>query len=282
MSSGILGLAYQNTTQGPSFPMSLSMDYKGQLASEEMSFWVNRMEQFDDNPIGGAFTYGGTNSSFYQGEIEFLPTTAPSNGSSWNLNVKEIVMQGTSVQLTSGASALSAFSLKASNISGPAQDVAAIWAAVPNAVPSVTHPGYYQFPCTTTVNVSISFGGRSWPMNPVDMNIGPSEIGGSQCLGAIYSSSNTTNTNGTANWIFGTAFMKNVYSVFQPTPFSVGFAQLATQTSNSNNNSHSTRNIIVGCAVGGGILFLLVAVCGNKRGRTVVVAAPERWVPAMV
>ncbi|KAJ7033748.1 aspartic peptidase domain-containing protein [Mycena alexandri] len=298
MSSGILGLAYQNTTQGPSFPMSLSLDYKGQLASAEMSFWVNRMEQFEVDPIGGAFTYGGTNSSFYQGEIEFLPTTAPSNASSWNLNVKEIIMQGTSVQLTPGASALSAFSLKASNISGPAPDVAAIWAAVPDAVPSVTHPGYYQFrvspsnptrvvfitegpkACSTTVNVSISFGGRLWPMNPVDMNIGPSEIGGSQCLGAIYSSSNATHTNGTANWIFGTAFMKNVYSVFQPTPFSIGFAQLATQSSNSN-NSHSKRNLIVGCAVGGGILFLLIAVCGKKGGKTVV-AAPARWVPAMV
>ncbi|KAJ6483462.1 hypothetical protein DFH09DRAFT_1106907 [Mycena vulgaris] len=41
MSSGILGLAYQNTTQGPSFPMSLSLDYKGQLASAEMTFWLD-------------------------------------------------------------------------------------------------------------------------------------------------------------------------------------------------------------------------------------------------
>ncbi|KAJ7895759.1 aspartic peptidase A1, partial [Mycena leptocephala] len=276
MSSGILGLAYQNTTQGPSFPMSLSLDYKGQLASAEMSFWVKRMDtQFGEDPIGGAFTYGGTNSSFYQGEIEFLPTTAPSNVSSWNLDVKEIIMQGTSVQLTPGASALSAFSLKSSNISGPAPDVAAIWAAVPDAVPSATHPGYYQFPCSTTVNVSISFGGRLWPMNPADMNIGPLELDSSHCLGAIYTSSNTTHTNGTANWIFGTAFMKNVYSVFQPTPFSIGFAQLSNQSSNS--QSQSTRRLIVGCAVGGGILFLLIVLCGNKRGRTAV-AAPARWV----
>ncbi|KAJ7262151.1 aspartic peptidase A1, partial [Mycena rebaudengoi] len=238
MSSGILGLAYQQTKQGPSFPMSVFLDYKGQLASAEMSFWVNRMDvQFLEYPVGSAFTYGGTNTSLYQGEIEFLPTTAPSNTSSWNLNVTEIIIQGTSVQLTRGSSSLSAFSLRSSNISGPAPDVAAIWAAVPDAVPSATHSGYYQFPCTTTVNVSISFGGRLWHMNPADMNIGPVGLGSSQCLGANYTSSNTTQTNGTATWIFGTAFMKNVYSVFQPAPFSIGFAELSTQSSNTHSRS---------------------------------------------
>ncbi|KAJ7738049.1 aspartic peptidase A1, partial [Mycena maculata] len=280
-SSGILGLAYQQTTQGPSFPMSLSLDYKGQLASAEMSFWVNRMGELELNPVGGAFTYGGTNSSLYQGEIEFLPTTAPSNASSWNLDVKEIIIQGTSVQITPGASALSAFSLRSANISGPAPDVAAIWAAVPDAVPSTTHPGYYQFACATTVNVSISFGGRLWPMNPEDMNIGPVELGSSQCLGAIYTlnpSSNATQTNGTANWNFGTAFMKNVYSVFQPTPFSIGFAELSTQSSKTDS---ARLRLIVGCAVGGGVLVLLLMLCGKKGGNTVV-ATPARWVPAMI
>ncbi|KAJ6506671.1 aspartyl protease [Mycena sanguinolenta] len=271
-SSGILGLAYQQTPQGPSFPMSLFVDSNGQLPSAEMSFWVNRMNtiDYDENPVGGAFTYGGTNSSLYQGAIEFLPTTAPSNGSDWNLDVKEIIVQGTSVQITP---ALSAFSLRSLNISGPASDVAAIWAAVPDAVPSTTHSGYYQFPCTTTVNVSISFGGRFWAINPLDMNIGAVEPGSPQCLGAIYTVSNATQTNGTVNWIFGTAFLKNVYSVFQPTPFTIGFAELSTQSSN-NTSSHSTPvKTIVGAVVGG---IVLLALCGyGGRHRNAVVVRPR-------
>ncbi|KAJ7511261.1 aspartyl protease [Mycena galericulata] len=275
-SSGILGLAYQQTTQGPSFPMSLFVDSNGQLASAEMSFWVNRMNtlEYDENPVGGAFTFGGTNTSLYQGAIEFLPTTALSNGSSWNLDVKEIIVQGTSVQITSGASALSSFSLMSLNISGPASDVAAIWGAVPGAIPSTTHSGYYQFPCTTSVNVSISFGGRLWAINPVDMNIGAVEPGSSQCLGAIYTGSNTTQTNGTANWVFGTAFLKNVYSVFQPTPFSIGFAELPTQSSNTNNSHSPPTKTIVGAVVGA---VVLLAVCGllGRRRNTVVVRPPS-------
>ncbi|KAJ7482701.1 aspartyl protease [Mycena latifolia] len=288
--SGILGLAYQQTTQGPSLPMSLFLDAQGEVATAEMSFWLNRLHtaQWEENPVGGAFTYGGTNTSLYQGEIEFLPTTGPSNASSWNLDVTGIIIQGTSVQITPGASALSAFSLRSSNISGPASDVAAIWAAVPGAVSSTTQPGYYEFlnnepkACSTSVSVSISFGGRLWPIDPADMNLGPVEPFGSQCLGAIYTlnpGSKTIKTNGTANWIFGTVFMRNVYSVFQPTPkpFMIGFAELATQSSQSSHTiSRSTRlKIIAGCVLGGGVgllVLLLIVKCfknsgGNARAR---------------
>ncbi|KAJ7899661.1 aspartic peptidase domain-containing protein, partial [Mycena leptocephala] len=281
-SSGVVGLTYQQTADGPSFPMSLFLDSKGQLASAEMSFWVNRLStSIDDeeNPVGGAFTYGGTNTSFYQGEIDFLPTTG---SSSWKLNVQEIIIQGKSVQITSGASALAGFSLSGPSISGPASDVAAIWAAFPAAVPSTTHSGYYQFPCSTTVSVSISFGGRLWPINPVDMNLGLVAAGSSQCLGAIYTpnlGSNKINTDGRANWIFGTAFMRNVYSVFQPNPFSIGFAKLSipAQTgvfppSGSASKRSVPRGAIVGGVVGGVVVVVLFVVCNVRRRK------PRRWI----
>jgi cathepsin D len=71
--------------------------------------------------------------------------------------------------------------------------------------------------CNTTVSVSISFGGRLWLINPADMNTGPVAADPSQCLGAIYTlnpGSNTINTDGTANWIFGTAFMVSKFHTF--------------------------------------------------------------------
>ncbi|KAF7378505.1 Lysosomal aspartic protease [Mycena sanguinolenta] len=276
---GILGLAYLQTAQGPSLPMSLFLDSQGQVALADMSFWLNRpcTAEYCSSLVGGAFTYGGTNTSLYQGEIDFLPTTGSSNASTWNLDVKGIIVQGTSVQITPGTSALSAFSLMSVNISGPALDVAAIWAAVPGSVSSTTHSGYYEFPCSTSVSVSISFGGRMWPIDPADMNLGPVEGSYSQCLGAIYTASNTTKSNGTANWIFGTVFMRNVYSVFRPSPFSIGFAELSSQSSNT--NSRSTRwKQIVGPTVGI-VGFAILMVWGNsKNSGTVVHRAPEYFV----
>ncbi|KAJ6559836.1 hypothetical protein B0H19DRAFT_1069565 [Mycena capillaripes] len=109
--------------------------------------------------------------------------------------------------------------------------------------------------------------------HPADMNLGPVEPLSSQCLGAIYTlnpGSKTIKTNGTANWIFGTASMPT------PKPFMIGFAELATQSSQSSHTiSLSTRlKIIAGC-VGGGVGFLVLLVIvkcfknsgGNARAR---------------
>jgi hypothetical protein len=64
--------------------------------------------------------------------------------------------------------------------------------------------------CSTKIKVSVSFGGHLWPVDPADMNIGTVTQGGSQCLGAIYELQplfDTVNTDGQANWVFGSAFL---------------------------------------------------------------------------
>ncbi|KAJ7250142.1 hypothetical protein B0H12DRAFT_680226 [Mycena haematopus] len=127
-----------------------------------MSFWVNRMGtiDYDDNPVAAPSLMGERTHPCIQARSNICRRRR--RRTKLESNVKEIIVQGTSVQVTSGASSLAAFSLLSLNISGPASDVAAIWAAVPDAVPSTTHSGYYQFPCSTTVNVSVSFGGLLW------------------------------------------------------------------------------------------------------------------------
>jgi hypothetical protein len=215
-----------------------------------MSFWVNRMNtvDYDENPVGGAFTFGGTNTSLYQGAIEYLPTTAPSN-TTWNLDVKGACFNAAKFCTLSHSfihslsqrlsyreqqckspqpqlhfpSCRSTFRapLRMSRQYGPPFQTPSLVQPIPDIMNFVR---LYRVPfslssntnrskaCTTNVNVSVSFGGLSWNINPVDMNIGAVQLGSSNCLGAIYalnssSSSNTTQTNGTTSWVFGTAFM---------------------------------------------------------------------------
>jgi cathepsin D len=90
-------------------------------------------------------------------------------------------------------------------------------------------PGFYQFPCSTTVQVSMSFGGKVWPINPEDMNLGPGN-GGTMCLGGIFDltlGSNIQANSENPTWVVGDTFLKNVYSVFKQKPLSIGFAQLS-------------------------------------------------------
>lgn len=74
--SGVLGLAFQGvlSQQGPPFWKALVSD--DQLTSGEMSFWLSRFAGTsgvqEEEPAGGAFTLGGSNTSYYSGEIEFL------------------------------------------------------------------------------------------------------------------------------------------------------------------------------------------------------------------
>ncbi|KAJ7334040.1 aspartic peptidase domain-containing protein [Mycena albidolilacea] len=280
-SSGVLGMAYQETlsSQGPSFLQALLAN--GQLTSGAMSFWLNRFagtaNAQAEEANGGALTLGGSNASLYTGNIDFLTPTGSPNGPNWVLDVTEVTVQGKSVQITSGASALATFDLTTTLIAGPSSDVIALWAAVPGAVRSASQPGFFQFACTTIIKISVSFGGHLWPIDPADMNIGTVTQGSSQCLGAIYELQpgfNIINTDGAANWVFGSAFMKNVYTVFQPNPFSIGFAQLSSQALGPSPTAPSSKlkssvplGPIVGGAVGGVVLVvaLVIVLCMCKR-----------------
>lgn len=77
-----MGLAFEALSSTNSPPFWQSLVANGQLASPEMSFWINRLIDDTSAPeeaFGGIFTLGGSNSTLYEGEIEFLdlPTGTP-------------------------------------------------------------------------------------------------------------------------------------------------------------------------------------------------------------
>lgn len=64
--------------------------------------------------------------------------------------------------------------------------------------------------CTTDVTVTMSFGGKAWPISTQDMNTGPATRGSSTCLGAIFDLSMGTNIpagSGNPNWVIGDTFL---------------------------------------------------------------------------
>ncbi|KAK0505294.1 aspartyl protease [Armillaria luteobubalina] len=211
-----------------------------QLTSPEMSFWLARhrgQTNVQPEESGGVFTLGGTNSSLFTGDIEFLnmPVSTPSF---WLLELQALTVQGKSVALTtSGTTALSAIDTGTTLIGGPSDDVAAIWAQVSGAQQARGQQGLYTFPCNTNVEVTMSFGGKSWPINSQDMNLGPVTAGSSMCLGGIFdltAGSNIPEGTGNPGWVVGATFLKNVYSVFRDSnPPAIGFAQLSSTAGGS-------------------------------------------------
>jgi cathepsin D len=73
--SGLMGLAFESLASTRATPFWQALINDNLLTSPEMSFWLARSlspsSQTSLAP-GGVFTLGGTNSSLFSGDIEFL------------------------------------------------------------------------------------------------------------------------------------------------------------------------------------------------------------------
>ncbi|KAG6810685.1 hypothetical protein H0H92_010741 [Tricholoma furcatifolium] len=147
--SGIMGLAFPTIAETQATPFWDALTISGKLDNPEMSFWLARDRDdpnASNNAPGGIFTLGGTNSSLYTGNIEFLDL-AVTTPTYWLLSMSAITVQGKEVATSTGSAALSAIDTGTTLIGGPTADVEAIWAAVPGSqtIPSILqHERLYQ------------------------------------------------------------------------------------------------------------------------------------------
>jgi cathepsin D len=234
--SGILGLAFEPLAATRSKPWWQTLSDNNQFSAKEMSFFLTRELdnlQASELEYGGIFTLGGTNSSLYSGDIEFIDMPSGVTPSFWLLEVSGVTVNGKSASVTTGSNALAAIDTGTTLIGGPSADVKAIWSQVSGAAPAqeADLEGFWTFPCDIDVQVSFAFGGKSWSISTVDMNLGRATQGG-PCVGGIFDLNLGTNIDegsGNPNWVVGATFLKNVYSVFRESPGpAVGFAALVS------------------------------------------------------
>jgi len=233
--TGVMGLAFGNadaTVQVSSFWQEITTQNVDNSAVQgvtpEMSFCMTRQLDLpsvnESQVFGGFFTLGGSNTSLYVGAPEFL-NLPQINSSLWNLNLHNITVQGKHIVPASNLSS-AAIDTGIGLIGGPTNEVQAIYSLIAGSkvVPSL--PGFYSFPCDTIVNVSISFGGTPWSIDPRDMIFGHLPSNSSECIGSIMDIGMSPNTSPT--WVMGNAFLKNVYTIFKADPPSIGFAPLSS------------------------------------------------------
>ncbi|KAE9403076.1 acid protease [Gymnopus androsaceus JB14] len=249
--SGIMGLAFESISSTNSVPFWQALVNAGDLSAPEMSFWLTRTADEsggssvngDTEVPGGVFTLGGTNTSLFSGDIEF--NNVQGTPSFWMLNLSALTVQSQTVSLGS-SSQLTAIDTGTTLIGGPTDAVQAFWASVQGSAAVQQEEGFFSFPCSTSLNTTISFGGTAWPISAADMNLGPVSQGSSDCLGGIFDlslGSNIPEGSGNPTWVVGDVFLKNVYTVFRGTTSSssgassgtpaVGFAQLSSAAGGS-------------------------------------------------
>ncbi|KAG7093524.1 hypothetical protein E1B28_007198 [Marasmius oreades] len=223
--SGLLGLAFQTIAASEATPFWEALVKDGTWDSPLMAFQLTRyanMTRGKSLEPGGSFTMGFVNSSLYTGDIDY--NNIPSGqGTYWVQEMTSLTVQGNSISLPSGSQSYAAIDTGTTLIGGPPSAIASIYAQIEGSrVGTGDYEGYYLYPCKTIVDVTVAFGGRSWPISNADFQV--DQASSTLCVGAFFAISG----GGSAPaWIVGDTFLKNVYSVYRYNPPSVGFAQLS-------------------------------------------------------
>lgn len=244
--SGILGFGFTGLARIHSLPFWEN----AKLPAPLFSLYVKRQEMgSQDQDDGGVFTLGGMNHSLFQGEVSYAAVMPPSPPRYWSIPLNGMHVQGHSLDLKAPQNA--AIDSGTTLIGGLQEAVEQFYSRIPGSGPVHESPGYYAYPCSATVNLSMAFVGRMFQINDIDFQVqvvapagsdassdGPNapqapsggdtpiDPGSAQCLGAVFSLGPKSMSG--IQWIVGDTFLKNVYTVFRADkPHQVGFAALA-------------------------------------------------------
>ncbi|EUC60350.1 aspartic protease [Rhizoctonia solani AG-3 Rhs1AP] len=231
--AGLMGLGFKNLAASQATPFWEALVSENKWHDPVMSFWMTRYSNVSTAnaaEFGGEFILGGTNEALYSGDIEFISLSYASNPTFWAIPIHSITVNGNDISAaeSSASSALAAIDTATSLIGGPASVVGNLYAAIPGAQRGQgVLEGFWTFPCSEKVELTLNFGGRAWAMASDDFAL-TTDISGT-CVGAIFETSlGDPDNSQIPQWYIGASFLKNVYSVFRYDPPAVGFAQLST------------------------------------------------------
>lgn len=221
--SGLLGLGWSTIASSGATPMWETLAKGSQWTNPMMSFFLTRfidIQGANTQEPGGEFMMGGTNSNLYTGDIDYV-NIPDGQESYWLIPLTGLGVNGANV-LSGTTNA--AIDTGTTLVGGPTASIEAIFAQIPNSQPGTGDlEGYYLYPCSTSVTVSMTFSSRTWSIDPADFLLMRSSS--TMCVGAFFA----LNLSGSApSWIVGDTFLKNVYSVYRYNPPSVGFANLSS------------------------------------------------------
>ncbi|KAK7055429.1 acid protease [Favolaschia claudopus] len=207
---GILGLAFPALSNLNADPFFNTANEQGAVSQNQFSFFLASS--------GSELFLGGTDEDKYTGSIEFHDVDSSSGF--W-----QITGAKAKVGSTTAVSGFDTIIDSGTTIMyGPPSAVKKVYAAVQGSKLFDSANGYYSFPCSTPPKIAFNWGGEDWVISAANINLGQTEDGSSECVGALAGQDIGLGSN---VWLLGDSFMKNVVTVFDFDQEAVGFATLA-------------------------------------------------------
>lgn len=254
---GIMGLAFQTLSVNNAEPIWQSS------GESEFSFYLERAQTtstsndgsgsgsgsgnggpgipgkraYSSESEGGYFTLGGRNSSLYQGDINWSDVVSKGY---WLITLGGVSTQGKVLDLDDLNKAV--IDTGTTLTAGPADIIEQFYADIEGASEISGAAGYYQFPCSTNVNATLTFGNQEYVLNSTAFAVSEVTQDGSYCMGSFFSLGQVS-TQSTLQWIIGDSFLTSVYSIFSNGDTArVGFAALADGLENGATTSSTVSS----------------------------------------
>ncbi|WVQ83326.1 hypothetical protein IAT38_005465 [Cryptococcus sp. DSM 104549] len=230
--SGIMGLSWQALAYSKATPWWITLAKSTSWSDPLFAFYLSRYRNVAGASAtetdGGYATFGYLDSSLYSGDITYV--SVGSSPQYWQIEMDSATMQGSAISL--GSSNMVAIDTGTTLIGGPESIVASIYAKIPGSSRMTgSYSSYYQYPCNTSVDFEVTFGGFTITITDQDFNLGKYSSDTSMCTGAVYVQA--LSSSSPVQWIVGDAALKNTYTVFRYSPAAVGFANLAESVTSS-------------------------------------------------
>ncbi|KAI5481256.1 hypothetical protein MNV49_004876 [Pseudohyphozyma bogoriensis] len=249
--SGLLGLGWSSIANSGATPLLENIANGGNLSSEVFSFAFKTYSEtgnIQETAAGGTMVIGAVDTGLFSGEINWIDVVQPEGY--WMIPLQGLSAQGSDLSVTADAVAIDTGT---SLIGAPTTACQAVYEQLGGQAISLSgSSGYYSYPCSTNVNVTMTFGGVQYSIPSDNFNSGYVTSSGSECLGALFEYDTTesvssgsgsgyaSSTSTTPTWIVGDSFLNGVYSAFRFSPTaSIGFATLGSGGS-AGNGSDST------------------------------------------
>lgn len=218
---GIMGLAPGPGPNNQISPINNLINNK-QLDHPQFSFLFGREADQGVSEL----TIGGTNPDRIDGGITWSDNE-PDNQGRWLIEVDGLLVNGQEIEFDDDREMFIDSGYEKIHMS--IIDAREVYAQIP--VAKELDGGKFSMPCNNRdFVISLRISGIIWAMDARDFII-PDNPAGDQCVGAIESVYEVGEED---QWVVGTAFLKNVYTVFDMGQDEVGFAKIKVAPKQNN------------------------------------------------
>ncbi|CAG8756225.1 8154_t:CDS:2, partial [Gigaspora rosea] len=208
---GIMGMELIDTSGNQQItPITNLINNTQQLDNPQFSFLLGRKDQSPSE-----LTIGGSNPDRYHADTLTFTQLVDDNDGQWEIPIDNCVVEGEELNLEGRTGFIDTGTER---IFMPPDDAHDFYSKIYDAEDD--GDGTYKLDCGSVYDVALEFSGKTWDIAPQDFTV---EIAKDICIGAVIYDENVPESK----WVIGSAFLRNVYTIFDQGNRKVGFAQLA-------------------------------------------------------